>query len=144
VTRIDFHFNTPDKLAYSCRLIRKAYRAGHRVWVYSEDLFQLQRLDQMLWSFSATDFIPHVMHDHPLAGRTAIVLSNCLHGSEDFKLGIHLGSALPPGFNRFERWIEVIGLDEADRQPARQRYAHLRDQGYPIHHFDQGEQGTER
>ena len=49
MTRIDFHFNTPEKLAYSCRLIRKAYRAQHRIWVFSDDSEQLQRLDKMLW-----------------------------------------------------------------------------------------------
>lgn len=143
MTRIDFHFNTPEKLAYSCRLIRKAYRSGHRVWVYSDDLEQLHRLDRMLWSFSATDFIPHVMHDHPLAGRTAIVLSNQMQGSEPFKLGIHIGSELPAGFSSFERWIEVVGRDESDRQCARKRYLALRHQGYPIHHVDQAERGTE-
>ncbi|NCZ82344.1 MAG: DNA polymerase III subunit chi, partial [Betaproteobacteria bacterium] len=123
VTRIDFHFNTPEKLAYSCRLIRKAYRAMHRLWICSEDLGQLQQLDRMLWSVSAVDFIPHVMHDHPLASRTAIVLSPFLHGSERFTIGIHLGSELPQGFSSFERWIEVVGRDETDRQVARKRYA---------------------
>ncbi|MBU6381731.1 MAG: DNA polymerase III subunit chi [Betaproteobacteria bacterium] len=143
MTRIDFHFNTPEKLAYSCRLIRKAYRAMHRLWICSEDLGQLQQLDRMLWSVSAVDFIPHVMHDHPLAGRTPVVLSNSLEGSDAFTIAIHLGAALPQGFSSFERWIEVVGRDETDRQLARKRYALLREQGYPIHHFDLAEQGTE-
>ena len=108
MTRIDFHFNTPEKLAYSCRLIRKAYRAQHRIWVFSDDSEQLQRLDKMLWRFSAIDFIPHVMHDHPLASKTPIVLGNSLQGSESFTLAIHLGSVLPQGFSSFERWIEVV------------------------------------
>jgi DNA polymerase-3 subunit chi len=143
VTRIDFHFNTPDKLAYSCRLIRKAYRAGFRLWVYSNDTSQLLQLDKMLWRFSAIDFIPHVMHDHPLASQTAVVLSPALQGSQRFTIGIHLGSELPQGFSSFERWIEVVGRDESDRQLARKRYALLKSQGYPIHHFDQAVQGTE-
>jgi len=143
VTRIDFHFNTPEKLAYSCRLIRKAYRAQHRIWVFSDDSEQLQRLDKMLWRFSAIDFITHVMHDHPLASKTPIVLGHSLQGSESFTIAIHLGSVLPQGFSSFERWIEVVGRDEADRQQARKRYALSRSQGYPIHHFAQADQGTE-
>jgi len=143
VTRIDFHFNTPEKLAYSCRLIRKAYRTKNRLWVYSIDEGQLLQLDRMLWRFSATDFIPHVMHDHPLASKTAVVLSNSLQGSERFTIGIHLGTELPQGFSSFERWIEIVGRDDNDRQLARKRYALVRDQGYPIHHFDQAVQGTE-
>ena len=30
MTEIAFHFNVPDKLAYSCRLLRKAYLSGAR------------------------------------------------------------------------------------------------------------------
>ena len=31
MTRVDFHFNTPDKLAYACRLIRKIQAALTRI-----------------------------------------------------------------------------------------------------------------
>jgi hypothetical protein len=36
MTEIAFHFNVPDKLAYSCRLLRKAYLSGARVVVTGE------------------------------------------------------------------------------------------------------------
>ena len=36
MTEIIFHVNVPDKLAYSCRLLRKAYLSGARVSVTAE------------------------------------------------------------------------------------------------------------
>ena len=33
MTRVDFHSNVPGKLAYACRLVRKAYGAGQKVIV---------------------------------------------------------------------------------------------------------------
>ena len=35
MTEISFHFNVPDKLAYACRLLRKAVNAGNKVVVAS-------------------------------------------------------------------------------------------------------------
>ena len=33
MTEVAFHFNVPDRLAYTCRLVRKAYAAGGRTVV---------------------------------------------------------------------------------------------------------------
>ena len=41
MTRVDFHSNVPGKLAYACRLVRKAYGAGYYVMcgkAYEPDL----------------------------------------------------------------------------------------------------------
>ena len=37
MTRVDFHVNVSDKLAYSCRLLRKAYQSGARIVVTGDD-----------------------------------------------------------------------------------------------------------
>ena len=58
MTEVAFHFNAPDKLAYACRLLRKASGAGARVAVTAEAEL-LQRLDTALWTFSALDFVAH-------------------------------------------------------------------------------------
>ncbi|MFM7255116.1 MAG: DNA polymerase III subunit chi [Betaproteobacteria bacterium] len=137
MTRIDFHFNTSDKLGYACRLLRKAYRNEVRVWVCCLDDRQRDRLDQLLWTFAPLEFIPHVAAGHPLAGKTPIVLSSSLEGSEDWRVAVHLGHQLPPGFSSFERWIEIIGQDEDDRVHARARWTHFKHHGYPVERFDQ-------
>ena len=51
MTRVDFHSKVPDKLAYACRLIRKARASKMQVVVFLEDQAQLTQFDDMLWSF---------------------------------------------------------------------------------------------
>ena len=38
MTRVDFHFNAPDKIGYGCRLVRKIHRAGQNVVVCGADV----------------------------------------------------------------------------------------------------------
>lgn len=132
MTRVDFHFNVADKLQYGCRLVRKAYRARHRVLVYCDDGARLAEFDRLLWTFSHHDFVPHVGAGDPLAGVTPVLLA-----AEPVDTGFHdvlvnLGVTTPPMFSRFERLIEVVAADDADREAARGRWRFYRDRGYPM------------
>jgi DNA polymerase-3 subunit chi len=144
MTRIDFHFNAPDRLAYGCRLVRKVHRAGHRIVVHCDTPDLLQAMNEALWTFSAQDFIPHVLAQDQLADRTPVLLAD-----DDVPpaLGMHdvlinLGQSLPPGFSRYERLIEVIGPDEPDRQAGRERWRFYRDRGYPLNTHDLSARNT--
>ena len=137
MTEVAFHFNVPDRLTYTCRLLRKAYAAGGRtVVVASED--QLQALDAALWTFSALDFIPHGRASMPpeALAHTPIVLAGDAQGVTDAQVLVHLGDTVPAGFERFERLIELVGTDQADRALARQRWRHYADRGYQIKRHD--------
>ena len=56
MTRIDFHTNVPDKIAYACRLVRKASAANTRVVLMADDEAQLAELNTAMWTFSPVDF----------------------------------------------------------------------------------------
>lgn len=140
MTEIAFHFNAPDKLAYACRLLRKAVASGAKVVVTGDEQC-IQTLDTQLWTFSALEFLPHCRADSPLAQRTAsaIVLATQLDGSESLphhQVLVNLGDGVAPGYERFERTIEVVTLDEQDRQNARLRWKHYADRGYAITRHD--------
>ena len=59
MTEVSFHTGLPDKQAYACRLLRKAWRQGLRVMV-TGDAATLTRLDQALWLFEQEEFVPHL------------------------------------------------------------------------------------
>ena len=132
MTRVDFHFNAPDKLLYGCRLVRKAQRSGSRVLVWCEDAVRLKRFDELLWTFSDQDFIPHVSAGDPLAAQTPVLLTaepvDCAH----HEILINLGDQTPPMFSRFDRLIEVVSNEDSDRALARQRFRFYKDRGYPM------------
>jgi DNA polymerase-3 subunit chi len=134
MTEVAFHFNVPDKLAYACRLLRKARGGGSRLVVTGEAA-QLRALDTDLWTFSALDFIPHcytAVADPQLVEASPVVLADSARATPHHDVLVNLGEAVPDGFERFERLIEVVSQDEDDRQVARRRWKHYADRGYAI------------
>lgn len=136
MTRVDFHFNTPDKLSYACRLVRKVVRSGHRVVVWSAEAGDLDAFDRALWAFSPTEFVPHVHCDDPLASRTPVLLAQADIEPAHHEVMVNLGQQTPPLFGRFERLIELVATDENDRAAARERWRFYRDRGYPMTRHD--------
>lgn len=69
MTKIDFHTQVSDKIGYTCRLVRKALAtsAGSRIVILVENRAQLASLDEMLWTFSDSDFLPHATATETLA-----------------------------------------------------------------------------
>ncbi len=137
--RIDFHSNVPDKIAYACRLVRKAYLARNRVLLMTEDAAQLAQLDLALWTFSATDFLPHVTAGASLAPQTPIVLTdddgmNLPH----FDVLVNLSHRFPGALARFQRVIEIISPDPDDAAAGRKRYVAYQQQDYQPSHFVAG------
>ncbi|GIZ52028.1 DNA polymerase III subunit chi [Noviherbaspirillum aridicola] len=136
MTRIDFHSNVPDKLAYACRLVRKARAADVRVVVLTADRQAMDALDEALWSFSGLDFLPHVAAGDPLAASTPIILTDSDQAElPHHQVLINLSSATPAHFARFERMFEIVAADEADRLAGRDRYRYYQQRGYPLTHF---------
>lgn len=137
MTRVDFHSNIPDKLAYVCRLIRKARAAGNQVVVFLGDEDQLHAMDDALWTFSEQDFVPHVVAGDELAGETPVILTDSVnHELPHHQVLINLSSETPAYFARFERLFEIISKDDTDRTAGRERYRFYQQRGYPLTHFD--------
>ncbi len=104
--------------------------------VWSDDRQAHARFDQLLWSFSQQDFIPHVMHTDPHASATPVVLATGSLDSHHHGVIVNLGAEPPPVFGRFERLIEVVTRDESDRMAGRERWRFYRDRGYDMTRHD--------
>lgn len=132
MTRVEFLHDAADKLAAACDVIGARYRAGRRVVVYAPDPEVAARIDRLLWSQPATGFVPHCDAASPLAGETPIVIAASLDGLDRDDVLVNLDGDLPGAFTRFHEVVEVVGSDDADRGPARQRFRFYRDRGYAI------------
>jgi DNA polymerase-3 subunit chi len=135
---IDFHFNVDHSVNYACRVVRKARSAGKTVLVFTRDDSRRARLDMALWTFSALDFLPHVMLPSPRAAQTPVWLSGTPE-TEPRDLLLLLDDAPAPDFIRwfahFERVIDVVSADADDRARARGRFKAYREAGLtPVAH----------
>ena len=162
MTEISFHFNAPDKLAYACRLLRKAVSGGTQVVVTAAP-DTLSTLDTLLWTISPLDFIPHCFAaaDAALISASPVLLG--MPSAKSQRQGIpfalestqveaysgastnaaakplvlvNLGDTVPAGFERFERLVEVVGGGQEDRACARDRWRHYAQRGYAITRYD--------
>ncbi|MBU3539875.1 DNA polymerase III subunit chi [Polynucleobacter sp. UB-Tiil-W10] len=151
MARIDFHSNVSDKLEYACRLTRKIWSATPegepvRNIVMVGEKVDLQKLNELLWSFSSTDFLPHCFIDDEVAAETPIVLTDDFassvlnsipHADVMIHLGMRMPSDVPALVARFPRIVEVVTVNEAERLAGRERYKAYRELGHELHNFDQ-------
>ncbi|MEQ1814219.1 MAG: DNA polymerase III subunit chi [Candidatus Nitrotoga sp.] len=154
MTKVDFYTGVEDKLRTACKLSHKAVESGMRVQLYSPDEATTQTLDALLWSYPTTAFLPHCRNDEEGAGDIPVVLAHAPKNStasinsvpdENFvhsknfphnEVLISLHSTCLPFFSRFERVIEIVGLDATDIHTGRERFSFYRDRGYEMRHFD--------
>ena len=151
MARIDFHSNVSDKLEYACRLTRKIWSTTpvgepvRRIVMVGEKV-DLKKLDELLWTFSAPDFLPHCFIDDEAAIESPILLtedflSPALANLPHADVMIHLGMRMPPDvaalLERFSRIVEVVTVNEAERLAGRERYKAYRNLGHELHNFDQ-------
>jgi DNA polymerase-3 subunit chi len=136
MTRIDFHYNAPDKLVYTCRLARKAHAAGSQIVIFGRDRQLLEDLDMQLWTFAPLEFLPHCHIGDVLAAATPILLASGPGDLPHHDVLVNLDSQQPEFFSRFERVIEVVTGDDEDRQAARARWKFYHERGYALTSYD--------
>ena len=136
MTSIDFYFNAADRLQVACRLAAKAMADGKRMLVYTPDAELAARLDKLMWTWPATGFVPHCPAEDALAGDTPILISQTDQVPASCALVLNLAAECPPHFASFERLLEVVGTDEAEKEAGRARYKLYRSRGYAIANHD--------
>jgi DNA polymerase-3 subunit chi len=90
----------------------------------------------LLWSFDASEFIPHRRWD----GATPPALGEVLLVDDAARLPhrgllLNLADAMPGDALEFERVLEVIGSDPARVQAGRARYRVYQQAGAKLDHF---------
>jgi DNA polymerase-3 subunit chi len=151
MARIDFHSHVSDKLQYCCRLSRKIMASGDpqaqpRTIVITGNTKELKELDELMWTFSKTDFLPHAWLDDESAHETPILfvtntddLTGRAHLHQDILIYLHTEppKSLDQLLQRFPRWIEVVTTQDDELKAGRERFKTYRSMGHELHHFDQ-------
>ncbi len=142
MTRVSFYvLKSQDPLSrqqFACRLAEKAWREGHQVFIYTENLQQCADMDAALWAFRKESFVPHAIMSEDSAVMAPVLIS---HDNTPpprlMDVLINLHPQHPMFFSQFERMAEIIDDDEEIKQHGRQRYKFYQDRGYPLetHHL---------
>lgn len=136
MTSIDFYFNAADKLQVACRLAAKALSQDKRLLIYAPQPEAAQRIDRLLWTWPATGFVPHCAVHDAAAADTPVLIAGAPDALVACEVLLNLDAATPPAFERFERLLEIVSVEDADRRAARERYRYYRERGYGIADHD--------
>ena len=136
MTQIDFYTHVADRHQTLCTLAAKALARGLRMMILTPDSQTTEQIDRLLWTQPAIGFLPHCRAHHRLASVTPIILDHVAEPVVHEQVLVNLCQASAPAFSRFERVIEIVGLDEDDRTHARNRFRFYRERGYEIRTHD--------
>ena len=105
-----------------------------KITIYIPDAKTADRLDNLLWTFSSTAFIPHCRVEDKLAFETPVTISQNVEPLPHDNVLINMHDEHPPFFSRFLRLIEISETTNEDAEAARTRYRFYKDRGYEIRH----------
>jgi DNA polymerase-3 subunit chi len=132
--RIDFyvleHAGADARLRLACRLAEKALQHRHRVHALTTDEAAAQGLDDLLWTFRAESFVPHAFDTDPAAAEVPVTIGWDPGGTAAAAdLLINLTPVVPPGFDTYQRVIEIVDASEDCRRDGRERFRFYRENG---------------
>lgn len=139
-TRVDFYLlNIPDssaRLPFICKLIEKAYQQKHSIYVHTTDQDEAKQLDDLLWTYHDTSFIPHGLYHASMAANPPVLIGFEKPPENTNEILINLTMDIPEFYRVFQRVIEVIPLDTQWQESARQHYRFYRSENCELFTHD--------
>jgi len=136
MTRVSFYVLTgsdeTDRQVFACRLIEKAYKQNHTIYIHTDNAEQSEQLNQCLWSFRADSFVPHQLNTANNDEQCSILIGHDTAPPKLMDLLINFASEQPDFFSQFKRLAEFINDDDAVKLAGRQRYQYYQHRGYEL------------
>lgn len=124
--RVDFYLlKSNEPLAewfVACRLLEKAYRRGHRVFVLCGDQKSAEHLDELLWTYKDDSFIPHNLQGEGPEPPPPVQIGFNAEPRGFNDLLLNMSSTIPAYFTRFRRVMEIVKSDETAKEISRDHY----------------------
>jgi len=132
--RVDFYVLAGEdaraRLKFACRIAEQAALAGQRVFVWCDQADELQRFDELLWTFADRSFVAHELFSDVRQWNDApVLLGGGALPPQPYDLLLNLGGAVPEGAGYAARIVEIIDTDEARRTAGRVRFRAYRAAG---------------
>ena len=142
MTKVDFYILPEDshhhRHLFACRLVEKAYRLGHDIFIHGASVEQTDQIDQLLWNFRPNSFVPHNLehskNGNKNRGQITIGYNHDDHSHHD--LLVNLSNSVPDFFSRFDRVSEIVIQDPQVTLATRKNYTFYRERGYQLKSHD--------
>ena len=136
--RIDFYVlsdtDEDRRQLVLCRVVEKATRLGHRVWIHAPAT--AGALDDRLWTFSQGSFVAHERAGFEADADCPVLIGNGDAPAEPREVLVNDDDAIPAFLDGFERVAEVVNAEAERRNRARERFRTYRERGFELHHHE--------
>ena len=130
-----------DRLSFLSRLIEKALKLGHTIYIHTNNFQQATEIDDYLWSYKIESFLPHELNGEnttkELSAPVTIGFTDDCKEHND--LLINLASELPVFYKQFGRIAEIVIQDNSILKELRNHYRQIKNENIEavIHDFRQ-------
>ena len=118
---------------------------GWRVVVQTVDDLRLKALDDLLWTFDKTSFLPHATMREANAAAQPVLLTTDAGNANAAQMRVYVeGAEIAPDLAKdaYERVIVMFdGANEAELEAARAQWTRLKREGFALEYWQQGETG---
>ena len=117
-----------------CELAKKAFAAQQPTLILVRDFEQAEAVDEWLWAFDEDAFIPHQLAGDDDDADTAVLIVPPGVETAARPMLINLRESCAAG--PFERVLEVVAADPAERDGSRVRWREYLQRGCEVSKFD--------
>ncbi len=132
MTRVDFYLTdktAPDAgMRLACRIAEKAYQQQMTTHIHAENLDQVEKLDDLLWTFRDGSFLPHEINRTAKIDPLTPITIGTQEPSAEIEVIINLSTEVPLFFSHHPRLAEIV--DGNTKPQGRKRFRFYRDRGY--------------
>ncbi|WP_448102319.1 DNA polymerase III subunit chi [Luteibacter jiangsuensis] len=123
-----------DPLLLVCELAKRAFGSQQPTLILTRDFEQAEAIDEYLWAFDEDAYIPHQLAGDEEDANTAVLIVPPGVETPDRPLVINLRDTCAPG--QFDRVLEVVAADPAEREGSRARWTQYRQAGFEVNKHD--------
>lgn len=117
----------------ACQLAGQHYAKGEWLYIHCEDQAQAHGIDELLWQFEPSAFVPHNLKgEGPAAGAPVEIGFDRLGPNQRRPILINLANEAPAFAVNFGRIIDFVAGDEQHKALARDRYRQYRNLGVTL------------
>lgn len=134
--RIDFYIlpeaSANSRLLLACRLIEKAHKNRHRVYIHAENQAEAYALDELLWTYRDDSFLPHNLYGDGPEPAPPIQIGFEATPEKYRDILLNLNKQVPAFYKQFSRVLEIVSDEPEIQAAAREHYRHYRAEGHEI------------
>ncbi|MCK5812612.1 MAG: DNA polymerase III subunit chi [Cocleimonas sp.] len=142
MTKINFYAGKSNtlrgRILLACRIVQKAREHKLQVHIHTDGYNTTKQMDEMLWIWNDTSFIPHISDiTTDLAGtfEEPVSIGSTYPPMTHFDYLINLSNQTPGFFSRYQTVAEIIDQSETILTAGRERYSFYKNKGYTLNYY---------